>query len=65
MWRNIISKNFRFSNEKYFLDTYYKSMVCTYSDVVAISNDTPGALTRMCNLFSSYGVNLTYLRTHF
>lgn len=27
--------------------------------------DTPGALSRMSNVFSSYGVNLTYLRTHF
>jgi ACT domain-containing protein len=33
--------------------------------VTAIANDTPGALSRMCNAFSSYGVNLTYLRTHF
>ena len=37
----------------------------SYSDVTAIAHDTPGALSRMCNVFSSYGVNLSYVRTHY
>lgn len=32
--------------------------------MTAIANDTPGALSRLCNVFASYGVSLTYLRTH-
>lgn len=32
--------------------------------MTAIANDTPGALSRLSNVFASYGVNLTYLRTH-
>lgn len=30
-----------------------------------IAQDTPGNLSRVSNIFASYGVNLTYVRTHF
>jgi len=33
--------------------------------VTVIAHDTPGNLSRLSNIFASYGVNLTYVRTHF
>lgn len=66
MLRNIAGRLFRFSSaEKYFLDTNYKSTFLSNSDVTVIAHDTPGNLSRLSNVFASYGVNLTYLRTHF
>ena len=33
-------------------------------DVTAIAIDTPGALTKLCQVFAKNDINLTYLRTH-
>ena len=62
--RKLARSLFQFNTQKYFRDTQYKSTTSSNSDVTAIATDTPGNLTRLCNVFSSYGVNLTYLRTH-
>ena len=33
--------------------------------MTVVAHDTPGNLSRLSNIFASYGVNLSYLRTHF
>ena len=54
---SLTKRLFTFGTGKYFKDTSFKN-------VTAIAYDTPGNLSRLCNVFASYGVNLTYLRTH-
>ena len=56
---------FLFSREKHFVDTFYNSNTLIYADARALSADHPGNLAKLCDVFSSNEVNLSYLRTHF
>ena len=53
---------FRYSKilSRYQLQKYVK----LNQDVTAIASDRPGAIAKLCLVFASHGVNLTYLRTH-
>jgi len=35
-----------------------------FEDVTVIAEDCAGALSKLCNVFASHNVNMSYLRTH-